>query len=65
MLPLGERNCELGPKLSHDYDHAEIGAFPEPMSKTWGLRTPVKKGLLFTQGWEELTGHVSSRDFGP
>ena len=26
-MPLGERNCELGPKLSDDYDHAEIGAF--------------------------------------
>lgn len=31
MLPLGERNCELGTQLSHDYDHAEIGAFLEPM----------------------------------
>ena len=67
MLPLGERNCELGPLLSDDYDHAEIGAFLEVRMGRATRRysfdneaaPPVKKGHLFTQGWEELTGHVS------
>ena len=63
-MPLGERNCELGPEQSDDYDHAEIGAFLEAAAGSRALarcRVTVKKGHLFTQGWEELTGHVSSR----
>ena len=61
-MPLGERNCELGPEQSDDYDHAEIGAFLEGSHRALArCRVTVKKGHLFTQGWEELTGHVSSR----